>query len=136
MAFLKLIRYKNLLIIAATQYMMRFLIVVPILAVNGLEPQMDHLHFFLLVFSSMAITAAGYVINDYFDIVNASRFPEMLVEVYSRWGDMLFSTVGYDDASRWDGTARGKDVPVGTYYYILIPYSDAKPITGNVTIIR
>jgi gliding motility-associated-like protein len=78
----------------------------------------------------------GDGINDYFDIENASRFPEMLVEVYSRWGDLLFSTVGYDDSSRWDGTTRGTDAPVGTYYYILIPYSDAKPITGNVTIIR
>ena len=68
MKFLKLIRYQNLLIIAATQYMMRFLIIVPILAVNGFEPQLDHLHFFLLVFSSIAITAAGYVINDYFDM--------------------------------------------------------------------
>ncbi len=67
-AFLKLIRFQNLLIIAATQYMMRFFIVEPILAVNGFVPQLDHLHFFLLVFSSMAITAAGYVINDYFDM--------------------------------------------------------------------
>ena len=75
-------------------------------------------------------------INDFFDIDNAYRFPEMLVEVYSRWGDQLFSSVGYDDSSRWDGTARGKDVPVGTYYFVLIPYSGATPITGNVTIIR
>ena len=67
-AFLWLIRYRNLLIIAATQYMMRYLIVAPILAVDGFELQIDHLHFFLLVFSSMAITAAGYVINDYFDM--------------------------------------------------------------------
>jgi 4-hydroxybenzoate polyprenyltransferase len=68
MAFFKLIRFQNLLIIAATQYMMRFFIVEPILAVNGFVPQLDHLHFFLLVFSSMALTAAGYVINDYFDM--------------------------------------------------------------------
>ncbi len=67
-AFFKLIRLQNLLIIAATQYMMRFFIVEPILAVNGFVPQLDHLHFFLLVFSSVAITAAGYVINDYFDM--------------------------------------------------------------------
>ena len=67
-AFLQLIRYRNLLIIAATQYMMRYLILAPILSVNGFVPQLDHLHFFLLVFSSMAITAAGYVINDYFDV--------------------------------------------------------------------
>jgi len=61
----------------------------------------------------------------------------MLVEVYSRWGDQLYSNVGYDSGSRWDGTtSKGKEVPVGTYYYILVPYPGAKPITGNVTIIR
>ena len=61
----------------------------------------------------------------------------MLVEVYSRWGDQLFSSIGYDSGSRWDGTTRGgKEVPVGTYYYILVPFPGAKPITGNVTIIR
>jgi 4-hydroxybenzoate polyprenyltransferase len=68
MALLRLIRIQNLLIIAATQYMMRLFIVEPILAINGFVPQLDHFHFFLLVFSSMAITAAGYVINDYFDM--------------------------------------------------------------------
>ena len=68
MAILKLIRFQNLLIIAVTQYMMRLFILEPILAVNSFEPQLDHFHFFLLVFSSMAITAAGYVINDYFDM--------------------------------------------------------------------
>ncbi|HDS07196.1 MAG TPA: gliding motility-associated C-terminal domain-containing protein, partial [Bacteroides sp.] len=78
----------------------------------------------------------GDGVNDFFDIENAWRFPDMIVEVYSRWGDRLFSSKGYDDGSRWDGTARGRDVPVGTYYYVIIPYSGAKPITGNVTIIR
>ncbi len=78
----------------------------------------------------------GDGINDYFEIDNAESFPNMQVEVWARWGDLLFSTVGYDSGSRWDGTTRGKDVPIGTYYYIIIPYSGAKPITGNVTIIR
>ncbi len=78
----------------------------------------------------------GDGINDYFDIRNADRFPEILVEVYSRWGDMLFQSVGYDDSKRWDGRTRGREAPLGTYYFVLIPYSGAKPITGNVTIIR
>jgi gliding motility-associated-like protein len=81
-------------------------------------------------------TPNGDGINEYFEITNSDRFPEMLVEVYSRWGDKLFSTVGYDSGSWWDGTTRGKEAPVGTYYYIIIPYPGAKPITGNVTIIR
>lgn len=65
--FFKLIRYKNLLIIAVTQYLMRYCIVRPILNVNGFELQLDSFHFALLVLSSILITAAGYVINDYFD---------------------------------------------------------------------
>ena len=81
-------------------------------------------------------TPNGDGINEYFEITNSDRFPEMLVEVYSRWGEKLFSTVGYDSGSWWDGTTRGKEAPVGTYYYIIIPYPGAKPITGNVTIIR
>jgi gliding motility-associated-like protein len=78
----------------------------------------------------------GDGINEYFEIEHAERFPEMLVEVYSRWGDLFFSTVGYDSGSRWDGTTRGKEAPVGTYYYVVIPYPGAKAITGHVTIIR
>jgi len=78
----------------------------------------------------------GDGINEYFEIRNADRFPEILVEVYSRWGDQLYSKVGYDSGELWDGTTGGKEVPVGTYYYILIPYPGAKPISGNVTIIR
>jgi gliding motility-associated-like protein len=74
--------------------------------------------------------------NDVFEIENASSFPDMLVEVYSRWGDRLYSSVGYSNDTGWDGTARGKDVPAGTYYFIVIPFSGAEPVTGNVTIIR
>ena len=65
--FLRLIRYKNLLIIAVTQYLMRYCIINPILKVSGLELQLDHFHFILLVLSTILITAAGYVINDYFE---------------------------------------------------------------------
>jgi gliding motility-associated-like protein len=78
----------------------------------------------------------GDGINEYFEIEHADRFPEMLVQVYSRWGDLLFSTVGYHSGSWWDGRARGKEAPVGTYYYVVVPYPGAKPITGHVTIIR
>jgi gliding motility-associated-like protein len=78
----------------------------------------------------------GDGINEYFEITNSERFPEMLVEVYNRWGDQLFSTIGYGSGNEWDGTARGKEAPVGTYYYIIIPYPGANPISGNVTIIR
>jgi len=66
-AYFKLIRYPNLIIIVLTQYLMRWGIMEPMLELNQFDLQMDSFHFFLLVLSTLAITAAGYVINDYFD---------------------------------------------------------------------
>ena len=79
-AFFKLIRVQNLLIIAVTQYLMRWSIIYPL--VNNLSVvsnekvihfkdfglQFNEFYFALLVLSTMLITGAGYVINDYFDI--------------------------------------------------------------------
>ena len=66
-AFFRLIRIQNLLIIAGTQYIMRYCIIKPFLKVNSFELQLNNIHFFLLVFATILIAAAGYVINDYFD---------------------------------------------------------------------
>lgn len=66
-ALLKLIRWQNLLIIAALQYLIRWFVVFPLVNANGFELQMSELDFLLMVFSTVFITAAGYVINDYFD---------------------------------------------------------------------
>lgn len=74
-SFLKLIRLPNLLIVAATQYLMRFAIIGAILSFynRGAEGafefvlQMSEFDFFILVLSTVCLTAGGYVINDYFD---------------------------------------------------------------------
>ncbi len=64
---LKLIRIKNLLIIAFTQYLMRYAVIFPMLESKGFESQFSDVNFFLLVVVTMLIAAAGYIINDYFD---------------------------------------------------------------------
>jgi 4-hydroxybenzoate polyprenyltransferase len=66
-ALLGLVRYRNLLIVVATQYLMRHAIIAPVLGIYGLSLQLGEFNFFLLVLSTLMITAAGYVINDYFD---------------------------------------------------------------------
>lgn len=65
--YLRLVRYPNLLIIILTQYAMRWGVVEPLLNIKGFELQLSSFHFLLLVLSTVFITAAGYVINDYFD---------------------------------------------------------------------
>ena len=79
-AFFKLIRVQNLFIIAVTQYLMRWSIIYPLLnklivITNGevihfrdFGLQFNEFYFAMLVLSTMFITGAGYVINDYFDI--------------------------------------------------------------------
>jgi len=66
-AFIKLIRLPNLLIIGLTQYAIRYAVVGSFLGLSGFELQMTELDFFLLSLSTVMIAAAGYIINDYFD---------------------------------------------------------------------
>ena len=61
---LRLVRLPNLLIIAFTQYAMRYLIMEPLLPSSSFDLQFGDLQFALLVFSTMLIAAAGYIIND------------------------------------------------------------------------
>lgn len=63
----KLVRLPNLVIIALTQYAMRYLLMEPLLPSKEFTLQFGELQFGLLVFSTMLIAAAGYIINDYFD---------------------------------------------------------------------
>lgn len=65
-AFLRMIRLPNLLFIALTQALFHFCIYYPL---YGIAPGEENLlPFILLVFASLFIAAAGYIINDYFDI--------------------------------------------------------------------
>ena len=78
----------------------------------------------------------GDDLNNFFEIENASLYPDILVEVFTRWGEKIFSSKGYSDDLRWDGTYKSKDVPIGTYYYVIVPYKGAEALTGPLTIVR
>ena len=65
-AFLRMIRLPNLLFIALTQVLFHFCIYYPLYEIVPGEEIL--LSFILLVFASLFIAAAGYIINDYFDI--------------------------------------------------------------------
>ena len=101
MYFLRLIRFKNLLIIVLTQYLMRWSIIKPLLKINQFELQFSELHFFFLVMATVLITAAGYVINDYFDTkTDLVNRPEAVIlgrKLNRRWAILLhiiFNTIG------------------------------------------
>ncbi|WP_299052555.1 geranylgeranylglycerol-phosphate geranylgeranyltransferase [uncultured Polaribacter sp.] len=63
-SFLKLIRYKNLLMVLLTMVLTKYALINSFISVAHLT----HLEFFILTFSILLITASGYIINDIFDI--------------------------------------------------------------------
>ena len=81
-------------------------------------------------------TPTGDGANDVWQIDHIDLFTECTVEIYNRWGELLFSSKGY--TVPWDGTYNGEPVPVGTYYYA-IELNDERfpePYTGPLTVIR
>lgn len=68
MVYLKLVRWKNLLIIICTQILIKFFIIDPVLEINGIDEQLSIAMFGLLSFSTVLIAGAGYIINDIFDV--------------------------------------------------------------------
>ena len=64
LAFLKLIRVKNLAIIAFCQILFKYFF----LNKSGADLQLTHLYFFMLLFALLFIAAAGYIINDIYDL--------------------------------------------------------------------
>ncbi|WP_018615614.1 geranylgeranylglycerol-phosphate geranylgeranyltransferase [Segetibacter koreensis] len=79
-AFLRLVRWPNLVFIAITQILFVYCIVHPVMFSAGATPNIHGVYFILLMISSVIIAAAGYIINDYFDInIDLINKPDKLV---------------------------------------------------------
>jgi 4-hydroxybenzoate polyprenyltransferase len=96
--FLRLIRPANLLIIAATMYSLAWYFD-SIFLLSDKKSYITTLDFFLLVFSTVLIAAAGNIINDYFDI-KADRVnrPERIIiskHIKRRWAILLHWIINF-----------------------------------------
>ena len=88
-AFFKLIRIENLLIIAVTQICIKYLVLAPLNEYSKFTPFL----FIVSLVSTLLIAAAGYIINDYFDVktdkINRPNTVVVDVSIKRRWA-MLF----------------------------------------------
>lgn len=74
-------------------------------------------------------------INDTWSLEDTFIYEESEMRVYSRFGSLVFNSVGYHE--RWNGTNEaGKDLPEGVYFYFLELGQGFNPIQGTVTIVR
>ena len=72
--------------------------------------------------------------NDKWFITYLDTYPNNWVQVFTRTGQLIFESHGYKVP--WDGTYKGKPLPIDTYYYIIEPGNGRDPLTGYVTIIK
>ncbi len=77
--------------------------------------------------------------SDYFEIDGLQRFPNFTIQIFDRYGSMVFdyANKGNPTPFWWNGTFKGNPVPEGVYYYVL-DYNDnlQKPVTGFIQLIR
>ena len=60
----------------------------------------------------------GDGINDFFTIGGLEDFPQNNLEVYNRWGNLVYRKENYQGS--WDGTWEGQNLPDGGYVYRLV----------------
>ncbi|MEZ4793208.1 MAG: gliding motility-associated C-terminal domain-containing protein, partial [Gelidibacter sp.] len=80
-------------------------------------------------------------VNEVFMIDCIERYPNNKLEVYNRWGNLVFEKQNYQND--WNGISNGRAVlnesdklPVGTYYYVIDLGNGTKPRVGWLYINR
>jgi gliding motility-associated-like protein len=78
-------------------------------------------------------TPNGDGVNDYWVITNVNDYAGASVQVFNRYGTKVWQQT---DARPWDGIWQGKQIPAGTYYYIIDLKNGSRPLSGSITLVR
>jgi gliding motility-associated-like protein len=86
----------------------------------------------ITIFNAFTPNGDGY--NEVWNIINIGLYPGNTVRIYNSWGNLVFSSDGYEEP--WDGTYNGRVLPADTYYYVIDLGDGSDPYTGSVSIIK
>lgn len=81
------------------------------------------------------LTPNGDGKNDVFFIKNIDQYPNNMVRIFNRWGQVIFETENYDNVNRkWNGNMynNGVNAPAGTYYYLIDLKNGNEPLKGYI----
>jgi gliding motility-associated-like protein len=88
-----------------------------------------------------AFSPNGDGVNDSWIIQGITRFPDNVVQILNRWGNLIFEVAGYDNTTKvWNGNASkgvvfgGSEAPDGAYYYIIDLGDGSERLSGYVVI--
>ena len=88
----------------------------------------------ILVFKGISPNDDGR--NDTWSILGIEQFPDNVVQVFNRWGNLVFEQNGYGNSAAWNGQWNGKDLPDGTYFYLIELGGNAGRLSGWVQLLR
>ncbi|SFT84842.1 gliding motility-associated C-terminal domain-containing protein [Lishizhenia tianjinensis] len=76
--------------------------------------------------------------NDTWEILGIEKYADCRVEIFNRWGQVVFKKTGYNKEEEWNGTHNGQNLPAGVYYYViyLTQDKDETPLKGHINLIR
>lgn len=93
-----------------------------------------------------AVTPNGDGMHDYLQIARIENYPDNQVQIFNRWGKLIFSTRAYNtEGNVFKGVSETKgtnqtteDLPVGTYFYMIEFVADGKKYikTGHLYLNR
>ena len=78
----------------------------------------------------------GDGVNDFLVVRDIASFPGNSIQIFNRYGNLVFEDADMTDDRVWDGTRDGDQVPEGTYYYILELGPDRDADKGWIQLIR
>jgi gliding motility-associated-like protein len=81
--------------------------------------------------------------NDAWIIRDIERYPNNVIKVFNRWGNLVYETKGYNNNDNvWYGQSNGKltigdlKVPDGTYFYVIDLGDGGKALGGYIIVKR
>ncbi|MDC7998426.1 DUF7507 domain-containing protein, partial [Gilvibacter sediminis] len=88
-----------------------------------------------------AVSPDGNGLNDFFRVQGIEQFPDNNMQIFNRWGVLVYETDGYGGADGETNVFRGisegrvtvrqsKELPTGTYYYVLRRFVDGETLTN------
>ncbi|TAG56421.1 MAG: gliding motility-associated C-terminal domain-containing protein [Cytophagales bacterium] len=80
------------------------------------------------------MTANGDGANEKFVVDNISSFTGNKVTILDKWGNIVFEKENY--VNEFDGKSNGKDLPFGSYMYLVDLKDGKKPISGSIILSR
>ncbi len=78
----------------------------------------------------------GDGINDVLAINCLEDYPENFIQIFDRYGNLVFEAQRMTDGDTWDGTRNNEAVPDGTYFYVLDLGDGSEIRKGWIQIIR